>query len=78
MVKRQMFGRAGLPLLRERVLLTAKSQPKPNEPITKIGAQIPDHTNKSLSVAAVAAGGRLADDRGQPHANIAGRRRAGS
>jgi transposase len=25
MVKRQMFGRAGLPLLRKRVLLTAKS-----------------------------------------------------
>jgi hypothetical protein len=27
MVKRQMFGRAGLPLLRKRVLLTAASQP---------------------------------------------------
>jgi len=25
MVKRQMFGRAGLPLLRKRVLLTAKT-----------------------------------------------------
>jgi transposase len=25
MIKRQMFGRAGLPLLRKRVLLTAKS-----------------------------------------------------
>jgi transposase len=25
MVKRQMFGRAGLPLLRKRVLLTARS-----------------------------------------------------
>jgi len=25
MVKRQMFGRAGLPLLRKRVLLTAKN-----------------------------------------------------
>jgi hypothetical protein len=28
-VKRQMFGRAGLPLLRKRVLLTAQSQPTP-------------------------------------------------
>jgi transposase len=27
MIKRQMFGRAGLPLLRKRVLLTARSQP---------------------------------------------------
>jgi transposase len=27
MIKRQMFGRAGLPLLRQRVLLTARSQP---------------------------------------------------
>ncbi len=27
MIKRQMFGRAGLPLLRKRVLLTAKTQP---------------------------------------------------
>ena len=25
MIKRQMFGRAGLPLLRKRVLLTARS-----------------------------------------------------
>jgi transposase len=25
MIKRQMFGRAGLPLLRERVLLTARN-----------------------------------------------------
>ena len=29
MVKRQMFGRAGLPLLRKRVLLTAKGQSQP-------------------------------------------------
>jgi hypothetical protein len=29
MLKRQMFGRAGLPLLRKRVLLTAKSQLQP-------------------------------------------------
>jgi hypothetical protein len=27
MIKRQMFGRAGLPLLRKRVLLTAQIQP---------------------------------------------------
>jgi hypothetical protein len=27
MIKRQMFGRAGLPLLRKRVLLTAQNQP---------------------------------------------------
>jgi hypothetical protein len=26
MIKRQMFGRAGLPLLRKRVLLTAQNQ----------------------------------------------------
>jgi hypothetical protein len=30
MVKRQMFGRAGLPLLRKRVLLTAKREPMPS------------------------------------------------
>jgi transposase len=29
MIKRQMFGRAGLPLLRKRVLLTALNQPMP-------------------------------------------------
>jgi hypothetical protein len=29
MIKRQMFGRAGLPLLRKRVLLTAQSWPAP-------------------------------------------------
>jgi hypothetical protein len=29
MVKRQMFGRAGLPLLRKRVLLTAKTSAAP-------------------------------------------------
>ena len=28
MIKRQMFGRAGLPLLRKRVLLTARSWPR--------------------------------------------------
>ena len=28
MIKRQMFGRAGLPLLRKRVLLTARNHPK--------------------------------------------------
>jgi len=27
MIKRQMFGRAGLPLLRKRVLLTAQNRP---------------------------------------------------
>jgi hypothetical protein len=27
MIKRQMFGRVGLPLLRKRVLLTVQSQP---------------------------------------------------
>jgi transposase len=29
MIKRQMYGRAGLPLLRKRVLLTARSQAPP-------------------------------------------------
>jgi hypothetical protein len=31
-IKRQMFGRAGLPLLRNRVLLTARIQPAPEKP----------------------------------------------
>ena len=34
MVKRQMFGRAGLPLLRKRVLLTRKDLGDP-DPVTK-------------------------------------------
>jgi transposase len=32
MIKRQMFGRAGLPLLRKRVLLTAQIQPAARNP----------------------------------------------
>ncbi|HEY6312680.1 MAG TPA: transposase [Streptosporangiaceae bacterium] len=32
MIKRQMYGRAGLPLLRKRVLLTARIQPTARKP----------------------------------------------
>jgi hypothetical protein len=37
MIKRQMFGRAGLPLLRKRVLLTAQIQPAARK--TRCGRQ---------------------------------------
>ena len=40
MIKRQMFGRAGLPLLRKRVLLTAQNGPG------LTSQQIPHHTNE--------------------------------
>jgi hypothetical protein len=40
MIKRQMFGRAGLPLLRKRVLLTARNRLAPAAvSITKMGAR---------------------------------------
>jgi hypothetical protein len=35
MIKRQMFGRAGLPLLRKRVLLTARDRPARSASIPK-------------------------------------------
>jgi hypothetical protein len=40
MVKPQMFGRAGLPLLRKRVLLTAKNQRRAWQPSPWLGVTL--------------------------------------
>jgi len=40
MLKRQMFGRAGLPLLRKRVLLTAQNRPAVPRPSSRSRAVV--------------------------------------